>query len=192
MNEPDLRAVVRQGWAAARRADPGPTVAYFERLLDGHAGNATALLHCARAHDFAGEPYLAAPLYQRAIEAGLSGVPLRRCLASYGSALRNLDRFAESVQILEMAHRQFPDDALIMCYLALSLHSAGESARALSLLLDLALAKIEQPDLVANRWALGNYAAALELGSWAADGAASLELTGPLLSAASVDRTPTF
>lgn len=192
MSEPDLRAAVRQGWAGAQRATPGPTVRYFERLLDEHPDSATALLHCARSHDFAGEPRLAAPLYERALAAGLSGAPLRRCLANYGSTLRNLERYTESVRIMRSAHDQFPDDALVTCYFALALHSAGEQARALSLVLDLALAKIEQPDLVANRWALGNYAAALETGSWRADGAASLELTGPLLEPASADRTPGF
>ena len=192
MSQLELATEVRQGWVAARRADPGATVQYFERLLEDHPDSATAMLHCARSHDFAGEPFLAAPLYGRAITAGLSGVPLRRCLASYGSTLRNLERFAESVRVLESAHEQFPDDALILCYLALALHSAGEPAKALSLLLDLALAKIEQHDLVANRWALGNYAAALTAGSWTPDGAASLELTGPLLEAGSADRTAAF
>lgn len=185
----NLRAAVRQGWTAARRAEPTPTVEYFEELLAQHPGDASALYHCARAHDFAGEPQLAAPLYERAFAAGLSGPDLRRGLTSYGSTLRNLERFDEAVAALERAHARFPDDVLVLCYLALALHSAGQPARALAHALDLILARIDDPDLHANRWALGNYAAALLHGSWSPDGATSLELVGPLLDSGSADRT---
>jgi len=185
----DLRAVARQGWEAARRADPTPTVRYFERMLARRPGSAIALYHCARAHDYAGEPRAAVPLYEQAFAAGLSGAELRRGLTSYGSTLRNLERSEDAVAALERAHRLFPDDVLVLCYLALALHSAGRSARALAHLLDLTLARNDDPDLRANRWALGNYAAALLHGSWSPDGAESLELTGPLLDSTSADRT---
>lgn len=187
--EHDLHAAARRGWAQARRADPAPTVHYFERMLAQHPDSAIVQYHCARAHDYAGEPHLAAPLYERAFAGGLPDAELRRGLTSYGSTLRNLGRFDEAVATLERAHRLFPDDALVLCYLALALHSAGQSARALAHLLDLTMARTDDPDLRANRWALGNYTAALLHGSWSADGAASLELTGPLLDSASADRT---
>jgi tetratricopeptide (TPR) repeat protein len=184
-----LRDAARQGWAAARRDDPAPTVRYFERLRAQHPESGLALYHCARSHDYAGEPLLAAPLYEHAFAAGLSGIELRRGLTSYGSTLRNLERFDEAVAALEQAHRLFPDDALIICYLALALHSSGQSAHALAWMLDLTLAREDDPDLVANRWAMGNYTAALQRGFWAADGADTLELTGPLLDTGSADRT---
>lgn len=185
----DLRAAAHRGWEIARRADPAPTVRYFEQMLAQHPDSAIAQYHCARAHDYAGEPHLAAPLYEQAFAAGLSGTELRRGLTSYGSTLRNLDRFDEAVVALERAHHLFPDDVLVLSYLALALHSAGQPARALAHMLDLTLARIDDPDLQANRWALGNYTAALLHGSWSPDGATSLELTGPLLDGSSADRT---
>lgn len=185
----DLHAAADRGWQLARRADPAPTVRYFERMLAQHPGSAIVLYHCARAHDYAGEPDLAAPLYEQAFAAGLSDTELRRGLTSYGSTLRNLQRFDEAVAALERAHRLFPDDALVLCYLALALHSAGQPARALAYMLDLTLARNDDPDLYANRWALGNYAAALLHGAWSPKGARSLELTGPLLDSISADRT---
>jgi tetratricopeptide (TPR) repeat protein len=185
----DLRNAARRGWQVARRADPTPTVRYFERMLAQHPDSAIVRYHCARAHDYAGEPHLAAPLYEQAFAGGLSGTELRRGLTSYGSTLRNLDRFDEAVAALERAHHLFPDDVLILCYLALALHSAGQPARALAQMLDLAMARNDDPDLRANRWALGNYAAALLHGSWSPNGAKSLELTGPLLDSASADQT---
>ncbi|MEV0903095.1 tetratricopeptide repeat protein [Actinoplanes sp. NPDC049802] len=188
-SDDELHAAVRRGWDVARRADPAPTVQYFERLLAQHPDSAIVRYHCARAHDYAGEAHLAAPLYEHAFAAGLSGTELRRGLTSYGSTLRNLERFDEAVAALERAHDLFPDDVLVICYLALALQSAGHPARALAHMLDLALARIDDPDLQANRWALGNYTAALLHGSWCPDGAESLELTGPLLDSASADRT---
>ncbi|MEV4517216.1 tetratricopeptide repeat protein [Dactylosporangium sp. NPDC049525] len=188
-SDDQLRASVRQGWQAARRADPAPTVRYFEELLAQHPDSAFARYQCARAHDFAGEPHLAAPLYEQAFAAGLPRAELRRGLTSYGSTLRNLERFDEAVTVLERAHSLFPDDVLILCYLALALHSAGQPARALACLLDLIMARVDDPDLHANRWALGNYAAALIHGTWSPDGAKSLELLGPLLDSTSADQT---
>jgi hypothetical protein len=55
-------------------------------------------------HDCADEPHLAASLYEQAFAGGLSGTELRRGLTSYGSTLRNLDRFDEAVAALERAH----------------------------------------------------------------------------------------
>lgn len=185
----DLHAAARRGWQAARRADPTPTVDYFERMLAAHPDNAIAQYQCARAHDYAGEPHLAAPLYEKAFATGLPDTYLPRGLTSYGSTLRNLERFDEAVAVLERAHQRFPQDVLIRCYLALALHSAGQSAQALAHMLDLTLARNDDPDLGANRWALGNYAAALLHGTWSPHGAKTLTLTGPLLDAASADRT---
>jgi tetratricopeptide (TPR) repeat protein len=187
--ESDLRNTAREAWATAVRADPSPTVRYFQQLLADNPGSAFASYQCARAHDYAGAPDLAAPLYEQAFAAGLSGTELRRGLTSYGSTLRNLERFDEAIAALERAHRLFPDDVLVICYLALALHSSGRSARALAHLLDLTMAHETQPDLEAGRWALGNYAAALVRGEWSPDGVSTLELTGPLLETKSADRT---
>jgi tetratricopeptide (TPR) repeat protein len=167
----DLPGAAAQGWASASRDDPAPTVRYFERLLDRYPGDALALFHCARAYDYAGIPDKALPLYDQAFAAGLSGDELRRGLTSYGSTLRNLCRYEDAVDALAQAHHKFPDDVLILCYLALGMHSAGRSAPAVALLLDVVLDHVDDPELQANRWALGNYAAALRRGYWSPDGA---------------------
>jgi tetratricopeptide (TPR) repeat protein len=167
----NLSGAAAQGWAAARRDDPAPTVSYFERLLDRYPGDALALFHCARAYDYAGIPDKALPRYEQAFAAGLSGDELRRGLTSYGSTLRNLHRYEDAVDTLAQAHHTFPDDVLILCYLALGMHSTGRSAQAVALLLDVVLEHVDDSELQANRWALGNYAAALRRGYWSPDGA---------------------
>ena len=186
--EDELRETARQVWARARRSDPAPTVHRFEALLAAHPGHALALYHCGRAHDYAGEPGLAVALYERAFAAGLSGVELRRAVVSYGSTLRNLGRVDEAVEALRRAHERYPDDVLPVCYLALALHDAGGHGEALARVLDVVLARVDDPELVAGRWALANYAAVLLEGSAAPPGLAGLPLTGPLLDASSADR----
>jgi tetratricopeptide (TPR) repeat protein len=179
MSEDGLRDAAATGWAAAAREDPGPTVAYFSALLERHPASALALYHLARANDYAGDPAVAAPLYERAFAAGLSGDELRRGLTSYGSTLRNLGRAPEAVAVLARAVADFPADPLLRCYLALALHSSGQPAHALATMLELALAQLADPELQANRWALANYAAALRNGTWSPDGGAALNIATP-------------
>jgi predicted Zn-dependent protease len=176
MSVAELRAAAESGWTRAVRSDAGPTVAYFERLLAEHPDEPLALYHAARANDYAGAPDRAAPLYERAFAAGLSGTELRRGLTSYGSTLRNLDRAGDAVAVLSAAAEQFPHDPLVRCYLALALHSAGRTADALATMLELALGHLADGELQANRWALANYAAALRTGTWSPDAGAALDI----------------
>jgi tetratricopeptide (TPR) repeat protein len=174
-----LRTAAAEGWAAADRDDPAPTLAHFTGLLTDHPRAALALYHYARAHDWAGRPEVAVPRYEEAFAAGLSGAELRRGLTSYGSALRNLGRVDESVAALTRAAGEFPDDALIRCYLALALHGSGRHPEALATMLEVVLAKLADPEVQANRWALANYAAALRSGEWTPDGGAALRIPIP-------------
>jgi tetratricopeptide (TPR) repeat protein len=174
-----VRAAARAGWESAARSNPAPTVAYFEELLAAHPTEPLALYHAARAHDYAGEPQLAAPLYERAFAAGLSGDELRRGLTSYASTLRNLGRAPEAVSVLLSAASQFPADVLVRCYLALALHSAGRTGDSLATMLEAVLGALADPELQANRWALANYAAALRTGAWTPDGGAALGIPTP-------------
>lgn len=49
----------------------------------------------------------------------------------YGSTLRNLSFFAESVKILEDGCRLFPDHGALKIFKSMALHSAGDSAEAI-------------------------------------------------------------
>jgi hypothetical protein len=76
----------------------------------------------------------AIPHYERAIAAGLSGDDLAKALLGLGSSLRNVDRAAESVRVLEDACRRFPDHQAMAVFLAFSLWTAGRRGEALALL----------------------------------------------------------
>jgi tetratricopeptide (TPR) repeat protein len=86
----------------------------------------------AGAYDFQDREHDALAPYQRAWELGLSGEDVPRFYVQYGSTLRNVGRYEESVRLLEEGHARFPDHAAIQAFLALALLSAGRSAEAVA------------------------------------------------------------
>jgi Flp pilus assembly protein TadD len=111
--------------------------------------------------DAAGREAEAAPLYEQALAAGLSGDDLRRGVVQYGSTLRNLGRCDEAVSVLRRASAEFPGSASVQVFLALALTSAGHSEEAVRRLITLALDQIGSDDLQYYERALREYAAAL-------------------------------
>jgi tetratricopeptide (TPR) repeat protein len=157
-----LDDAIGQGWAAASREHPEPTIRYFADLLERHPGDARALLEYAGALDFAGQEAEAAPVYEQAFSAGLGGDELRQALIQYGSTLRNLSRFDEAVAALRRADEQFPGHDSVAAFLALALTSAGRGNEAVARLIVLALDRIGGDDLKRYERALRNYAAELD------------------------------
>ncbi len=85
---PELEDAIRHGYAQRDRANMGPTIAYFESLLAEHPGHPVLVYEVAGAYDTAGQEETARELYERALDLGLAGDALRRCLCQYGSTLR--------------------------------------------------------------------------------------------------------
>jgi len=160
---PELSDAIEQGWAAARREDPEPTVGYFRDLARQYPGDASALFEYAGALDFAGREAEAAPAYEQAFSAGLDGDDLRRGLIQYGSTLRNLGRYGEAVSALRRADEQFPGNDSVAAFLALALTSAGRCHEAVARLIVLALDRIGGEDLEHYEWALRSYAEELSI-----------------------------
>ena len=90
-------------------------------------------LEQAFAYDREGLEAEAIPHYERAIAAGLGDEQLAKAMLGLGSSLRNVDRFDESVTVLEDAVARFPDDRSLPVFLAFSLWSAGRGNEALAL-----------------------------------------------------------
>lgn len=135
-------------FAARDRENMAPTVAAFLEVLAEHPDDPHVLYEVGGSYDTAGEEQTAAGFYERALAAGLDGDTLRRCLLQYGSTLRNLDRFDESLAVLDRARTEFPDSESVQVWHALSLHAAGRSDAAVAELMDLAADRIRTPDLL--------------------------------------------
>ncbi len=158
---PDLEAAIQDGYAHRDRDNMQPTIDYFAALLERYPGNPFALCEVGGAYDTAGQEQRARGYYEQAMDAGLSGDALRRCLLQYGSTLRNLGLYDESLAALRRARAEFPDSDSVRLFLALSLHAAARSDAAVAELLDLAADAIVTPDVQRYEAALRGNAAYL-------------------------------
>jgi tetratricopeptide (TPR) repeat protein len=160
----DLAAAVAAGYAQRDRENMAPTVAYFEGLLNEHPGHPVLVFEVAGAYDTAGREADAAVMYEQALDLGLDGDELRRCLCQYGSTLRWLGRLDESVAVLERARAQYPRSDAVRVFLALTLAEAGRSDAAVAELLTVITDHPDGTDL-------GRYAPGLAgLAAWLAQG----------------------
>ena len=106
---PELETTMREIFDQRDRAAMQPTIDAFLALLDEHPGNPFVLYEVGGSYDTAGEEQTALGYYEAAMAAGLSGDPLRRCLLQYGSTLRILGRYEESLAALDRALAEYPD-----------------------------------------------------------------------------------
>lgn len=161
-----LDAAITLGYERRDRDNMQPTIDYFLDLLAQHPGNASALYEVGGAYDTAGQEEIACGYYEQALAGGLAGDELRRCLMQYGSTLRNLGRYDESLASLERARREYPDSDSVRLFLALSLHAASRSDAAVAELLELAADRITTPEVARYEASIrGNAAYLAGLGS---------------------------
>ncbi|CAN5144907.1 hypothetical protein BH11ACT3_BH11ACT3_21510 [soil metagenome] len=145
--DPEVEAAIAAIYADRDRDHMAPTIEKFESLLAADPENARLIYEVGGAYDTAGDEERALPYYERALAGGLGGAARMRCLLQYGSTLRNLERHAESVAVLERAVDEFPESTPLRIWLALSLHAAGRSDRAVADLMEVAAAAITDPTL---------------------------------------------
>src|SRR5690348_1778049 len=161
---PELEEAIRRGYAQRDRADMGPTIAYFESLLAEHPDHPVLVYEVAGAYDTAGQEEKARGLYERAMDLGLAGDALRRCLCQYGSTLRWLGQYDKSLAALDRAKREWPESDAVRVFRALTLNDADRSDEAVAELMTVITAHAEVTDL--GRWAEGLRG----LAQWLADG----------------------
>jgi tetratricopeptide (TPR) repeat protein len=161
---PELENAIALGYARRDRTNMAPTISYFEQLLAQHPAHPVLTYEVAGAYDTAGEETTAKGLYERALDLGLDGDQLRRCLCQYGSTLRWLGELDASLAVLRRARTQFPESESIRVFLALTLNELGRADEAVGWLLGIVAEHGEATDL-------GRYAIGLGgLGQWMIDG----------------------
>ncbi|GJM42031.1 MAG: hypothetical protein DHS20C20_23130 [Ardenticatenaceae bacterium] len=108
-------------------------------LLSENPDDPLVLYEVGGSFDVMGEEKDAIPYYQKAIKEGLDGDDLQECLVCLGSSHRNVGNFDDSVETLEKAVAQFPENNSGNVFLALAYYSDGREDEAVRLLLDLLL-----------------------------------------------------
>ena len=158
---PALERQLREIFDARDRENMQPTIEAFLAVLAEHPDDAAVLYEVGGSYDTAGEEETALGYYERAMSEGLEGDILRRCLLQYGSTLRALGRYDESLAALDRALALFPVSPSVRMWHALSLHAAGRSDAAVAELMELAIDEVRAPDLVRYEAAVRGNAAYL-------------------------------
>ena len=98
-------------------------------------GSAVGLFERGAAQDSTGHPDLAVPLYQAALDAGLSGLRRRRAVIQMASSLRNLGDAAQAAALLSAELNQPSDelDGAVRAFLALAFVELGREREAVSI-----------------------------------------------------------
>ena len=161
----DERAAVlerlREIFERRDRANMRPTIDEFRAVLVEHPDDPDVLYEVAGAYDTDGQEEIAAGYYERALAAGLSGETLQRCLLQYGSTLRNLDRFNDSLRVFAEARQEFPASESLRVFEALTLHAAGRPDASLARMLELVADRLRTPDILRYEAAIRGNAAYL-------------------------------
>jgi len=143
-------------WSAFDKLSAADFLAKISALVGELPENhAIGLFELASANDSTGNEAVAAPLYEKALKKGLSGLRRRRANIQLASTLRNLGKPMQSVKIL-IKELNSPSDELddaVIAFLALALIDTGKEKQAAAIALS-ALA----PHLARYQKSLKNYA----------------------------------
>jgi tetratricopeptide (TPR) repeat protein len=87
------------------------------------------------AHDNTGMGKEAIPFYVKAIEQGLSGPDLERCLLGLGSTYRVLGYYKESLETLRRGVTEFPEHRGLQIFYSMALYNTGNYKEAMEIVL---------------------------------------------------------
>lgn len=116
-------------------------------LLEEYPDHATVLYEVGGSYDVLGQEKEAIPYYEQAYEAGLAGEDLHECLICLGSCNRVIGEFEESVEWLETAVKQFPDNKSGHVFLALAYYSNDQKEDAMRTLMEVLLETTTNEDI---------------------------------------------
>lgn len=135
----DKEKTIKQAKALRREDKLEESEELLLALLDEYPDDPLVLFEVGGAYDVMGLESEAIPYYERAIDEGLEGPELLECLICLGITHRVIGDFQESVDALEQAVDDFPDDNGSKTFLALAYYSNEQYSEAVQLLLDLLL-----------------------------------------------------
>jgi tetratricopeptide (TPR) repeat protein len=128
----DWEARVAAFWATADDQQPARLLSEMRSLAaDRPANDPTALYEWASVHDFVGREEEAIPLYQAALEHGLTGGRRPQAIIQLASSLRNIGQPAAAVELLQPLDNDDVTGDAAQAFLALAQWDRGQHAAAL-------------------------------------------------------------
>lgn len=131
-------------------------------LVAAYPDDAEIIYQCGVVHDNLGLGREAIPFYTRAIERGLSGPDLERCLLGLGSTYRALGEYRQAEATLRRGVAEFPHNRALQVFLAMALYNTGQYKQAMELALTNLLETTSDEKLQYFRRGLSYYALHLD------------------------------
>ncbi|RZS34234.1 tetratricopeptide repeat protein [Herbihabitans rhizosphaerae] len=132
----DFEKRIAEAWASIDDYDTAGFRALIDELVaELPADSPRAAFERACAFDSTGDSASAIPLYQAALDGGISGENRRRSVIQMASSIRNTGRPEESVALLTAELERASDglDDAVRCVLALALTDLGREREAVSI-----------------------------------------------------------
>lgn len=134
--------------------DPETALADIRELLAGRASDdPEALFEWAGVHDWLGLEAEAIPLYRQALVGGLAEPQRSYAVIQLASSLRNIGQADEAVSLLQEHHPDVSVADAAQAFLALALHSTGQSDEALRVALRTVAKNLTQYGRAVTRYA---------------------------------------
>jgi tetratricopeptide (TPR) repeat protein len=104
-------------------------------LVATYPDDAEINFQAAGVHDNLGLEREAIPFYLRALDKGLSGPDLERCLLGLGSSYRILGEYQKAEETLRRGVKEFPDNRALQVFLAMTLYNRQQHKESMELVL---------------------------------------------------------
>jgi tetratricopeptide (TPR) repeat protein len=131
------------------------------KLLQRNPEDPAVSYQCGWVHDRMGREREAIPLYERAIEGGLSGGDLEGAILSLGSSYRAVGNPAKAAEVLKEGVARFPNNRAMQVFLTMALHDLDEHDQAMEILLRNLAETSSDPGISSYKEALSFYASRL-------------------------------
>ncbi len=131
-------------------------------LLRMNPDDPAVAYQCAWVHDRMGLEREAIPLYERAIERGLSGGDLEGAILSLGSSYRAVGSPAKAAEVLRGGVARFPRNRAMQVFFAMALHDLDENVQAMEILLRNVAETSSDPEIASYKEAISYYASRLD------------------------------
>jgi Putative Zn-dependent protease, contains TPR repeats len=138
MTREDLSKIIERREEGRAKQDQGILGEVREQLLEllaNYPDDAEINYQMGIAFDNSGLGNMAIPYYERAMELGLSGPDLERCLMGLGSTYRYWGQYDKAVETLRRGMKEFPENRAIQVFLAMALYNSQNHKESVALLI---------------------------------------------------------
>ncbi|MGN7312108.1 tetratricopeptide repeat protein [Alkalicoccobacillus gibsonii] len=131
-------------------------------LVKEKPNEAELQFYLASTYDGLGQETEAIPHYQQAIELGLTGINYEKAYVQLGSSLRCIGKYAEAEKIFHSGLKEFPKNAALSVFLAITEYNLGHTRQSTQRLLTVLMEEPTNDWLQTYKKALTFYAAHLD------------------------------